>query len=1458
MSGREMGFAHAPEGAEAAAGPRVAPMAGLSNSAMTRAFSGAVAMPPMLRAQLTPVQREAEVVDTDAAQRKADAVYDALDGWDDEDEAIAALVNTGPGMRDAIAQKFADSHDESLDGYLRDQLSGQDLVRATALRHSTNLHEPHTQIALCMFGAGTRDGELMRVLESLPLSGRQELKKRYDEAFGPIGDGSLEADLKDDLSGWALEKSLVMLIRDLTDADHLYFNGVAITGTHTDSVIAAIQNAWAGGVEKMRALETGWNDGVRGQRNGSDEVWTYMDLRAALVDELSGEALALVLAVWDQYARLGNPADPVALEEARLNVARETLRAAGAGPGTTEEQVFRAITEIRTVWEARLQRVAGTPQEVQYRQDWEKERAALLAAAPEEMDTDSADYKRVRLLLAGALTVADEIYLAKEELDTDKVVNLVTKAWVEGKIGELLTLAATERRDGAGQVVRRSFDVQMTVPITSGMPWRRIATLTRDDLDDAHRGANRLHLELQDDDSDGALRMAYNLVKDTSASLRYATISAYTEMHLAQVEGDTPTRKFLTHIQQRYENSYTCYDFQDMMDPAGSAKERLERARGRMAASHTGWFDFALTGITNAYDALTGEQSEQVAEESLDRLAYIAQHEGINDTELDAMCAMTGKSKAELSAMEYAAFKVRLEELRSLRQSIVDAMATALELVVQVAITVATGGAAAGMLVASLSAALAGMVMREALQGKDYEFTSDENAQRLIIEIAAGSMGAFGGVLAEGIGEAHHLAQLGKTQFMRAALQEGFQAVGRATAESMFTNRMPSAEDIGARALTIVGSMAGAGAGRVLSHGAADLPTLAQQVRRNVSGSMTQNLISGTTEEGANLVRTGFGDQTGVDLAGKFARRGAQSLATGLVSGIGDTIAARSARPDGDAEIQQLPDASVISGGEKPFSAAEADTVYANCRKETPGREAAVLENTATGERVVVQGHETLAFGEGSDFQSVWREFTAANPGATWKLVAHSHAVDATTGVTPLSQRFPSGRGGDFSVAAGEAAATGHKVEHSIDIIVEGGKNEKVRYGYDPGTEQPFWVEVPDGNGGKTPERFKSYEAYHEWYQRRFGQSPEVEGGAGPAAPARRPVTETETEARDRLANLRERVNSLRNAHPDDEATQALCRYLTEELDSAREVLGRANRQTPPEALPIDTLDNVADALAGHQRALAPVPPAKVQGLVRRLNTELADCRRDLEQTRQKLAAETDAGQRKQLERKIAQLEQTRGELEQLAPEAANLETRLQANPELDARMEYDNLRRRANRASREDYVIDIRLTDPVTRAEVIDYFSQATKRLENYPGGETLRAKFMQMLTAADGVTLTQSPRQAGAAVASTNRMRQAVLEGIRTGKYPPEYVAAFEAARVGSQDGWPRTPQGTAWEVDHVMELWTGGADDGSNYLAIDPRLHEIKSSILTDFRAKFRNRLQDPGGQSDSRSSGPLTGD
>jgi hypothetical protein len=278
-------------------------------------------------------------------------------------------------------------------------------------------------------------------------------------------------------------------------------------------------------------------------------------------------------------------------------------------------------------------------------------------------------------------------------------------------------------------------------------------------------------------------------------------------------------------------------------------------------------------------------------------------------------------------------------------------------------------------------------------------------------------------------------------------------------------------------------------------------------------------------------------------------------------------------------------------------------------------------------------------------------------------------------------------------------------------------------------------------------------------------------------------------------------------------------------LTTLNDARARQRRGEPVDAQIIE----VRETLEGHQRTLRAVDADRVE--------------RFAESLRRRRARATDPAQQ--------------AELDSLIQQADALAQRMRADPGLDARLSYDALRRQAERAGVQEYAVDIPLTDEALRAQVDEYFLDATAEFERYPGGDLLRQRFMQLLRSMDALSLTQSPRQGGRAVADTAAMRADVLRAMAAGHYPPEYVAEFNHAAEGTADGWPRTPDGRAWEVDHVMELWSGGADDMTNYLALDPRLHDLKSEILSTFRDLFRERLRVMDDQVDVRESGDFAG-
>ena len=193
-----------------------------------------------------------------------------------------------------------------------------------------------------------------------------------------------------------------------------------------------------------------------------------------------------------------------------------------------------------------------------------------------------------------------------------------------------------------------------------------------------------------------------------------------------------------------------------------------------------------------------------------------------------------------------------------------------------------------------------------------------------------------------------------------------------------------------------------------------------------------------------------------------------------------------------------LPEGTVVSGGETPMVEADARGVFENTRTATPEREVAIVRNSETGERESFQGDNLSVDGTmNNPAMQEFMEGRAGEPGR-WEVVEHSHPIDPTTRTTPEAWQYPSGQGGDFSVAHNESILGGNQpVERSISIVTGEG-NQTVRYGFDPTNERPYWIGVPDEHGNPVT-RFRSMEAYGEWYANRpgtNGASPHIEANA--------------------------------------------------------------------------------------------------------------------------------------------------------------------------------------------------------------------------------------------------------------------------------------------------------------------------------------------------------------------------
>jgi hypothetical protein len=213
-------------------------------------------------------------------------------------------------------------------------------------------------------------------------------------------------------------------------------------------------------------------------------------------------------------------------------------------------------------------------------------------------------------------------------------------------------------------------------------------------------------------------------------------------------------------------------------------------------------------------------------------------------------------------------------------------------------------------------------------------------------------------------------------------------------------------------------------------------------------------------------------------------------------------------------------------------------------------------------------------------------------------------------------------------------------------------------------------------------------------------------------------------------------------------------------------------------------------------------------------------------------------------------------ELTRIASEAEQLANELDSGKKraVDPRETLRRLRKEEAEAGRRDDVTIIDLTDPNELKLVRDFIEQRAGELTQEQVGQLLLERLLEYVDTAEVLTLKQSPRSAGAEVANTAQMRKAVIEKVQARGYPDYYTGAFNegvrlAEKQGHKDGWPRDAVGRAWEVDHVAELWLGGADDPSNYLALPESLHDLKSAIFKDMLFRWRSR-NNPDEQVDRR--------
>ena len=853
-------------------------------------------------------------------------------------ENALKLLQEHTSQRDDIRKSFQGKYSRSLRGYIKEMLivDRDRQVKCFALLNSSNTLGQDTAMALAVLSR-YHDEEIFHILEHESLQGRQVMEKNYNATFGKqndsdqgfLGTGSLKEDLKaaSPMHIWVGQKSIAMLDHELTSAEHLYFDSVAIVGTHTDSVISRIQSEWSKGFANFAAFTLDWDNYVRNEKQWwkEKEPWTRMTLYQAMDDELSGESWKLVQAVLDGYEKFKKglsaslnymPTDQQTVdllqkgaghaiseddifkqEEIQLQVAETSLKAAEGIISDTTPQIYKAVETIQQIWQGRIQRVeAGLKVALDandvtkidlykqkipsYKEQSETKQKALKASYAAE-GPKGEESLHVLLLLSGGLNMADEVYLAGRHGENNEahVMSLLISYWAQGKMTELLKQSDKPKEDASHTVLRPVFEVPLQV-LTASDQLPKILYIAKEGVDDATRGADLFSYELSKGNVDGDLKRGYDLLNTNglNGTLRNQVIEKFVNATGTPIADGKYIDAFLNYAAKKYNNSNTVWLFKDLLQPTTDPNELLKRAQGRQAA-------------TGSSILTEGTAEDLETKESIQRLELIAKSHNASSEEMQGMIAMAGidptKGDAlnQLATMEYKAFQERLDELRTTREKIVEIVTTIGQLIAETVVTIVTAGAALPMLMASLAATAANIVAHKLLlPPEEYEALTLRNIGQLAVVLASAGFGALGESVSKAIISIERAQQLGRAgAFVQSAIKEAHTKMGTLTVQAMFDQQAPTAEGIIATTVVILGSTTASGL-----HGSIafqkvneELPDIVA-IRRVVIADAAKNLVDGISGQAADMERNGVGNLSGGEIAQKLAIDAGKNIVTGF------------------------------------------------------------------------------------------------------------------------------------------------------------------------------------------------------------------------------------------------------------------------------------------------------------------------------------------------------------------------------------------------------------------------------------------------------------------------------------------------------------------------------------------------------------------------------------------------
>jgi hypothetical protein len=206
----------------------------------------------MQRQPAAPSSGPATGLTQDMLEQVAAELRRAMEGWGTDEEAIfSALAGRTQAQVDAIERVYGRLYGRSLSADLQDELSASDLdrlaifapgsapgSRGTPSEQASGLAEMVAlQLQRAMAGIGTDESSILAALSGRSAPERQAIADAYKRLTGT----TLEADLRDELSGSDLFAALALLHQGMYEPEDEIMLAVHGLGTDEDRLFAALR-----------------------------------------------------------------------------------------------------------------------------------------------------------------------------------------------------------------------------------------------------------------------------------------------------------------------------------------------------------------------------------------------------------------------------------------------------------------------------------------------------------------------------------------------------------------------------------------------------------------------------------------------------------------------------------------------------------------------------------------------------------------------------------------------------------------------------------------------------------------------------------------------------------------------------------------------------------------------------------------------------------------------------------------------------------------------------------------------------------------------------------------------------------------------------------------------------------------------------------------------------------------